>query len=593
MLWARRYCVTEGALGLAGRSLCFREAEVIRHIRWQILLVVLGAILAGVLLSYQAVGLEEVFVPASGGTLVEGLAGWPQYLNPLLSFNNPVDRDICALVFEGLTRYDEHGRLVPLLASGWNVSLDGLVYTFWLRQDIRWQDGVGFSADDVLYTFQLLQDPGYSGPADLAAFWRTVEVDVINRWTVTFALQEPFAPFLDYTTLGILPVHLLNDVTAAELPAHSFNRNPIGTGRFQVKSMDWERGRIILGANLLYRETRPQLSGIEFRFFPDYATLLTAYEQGEIHSLSNIQMADMPRAQKLENLHLFTSSLPRYSVILLNLQDDELPFFQEVGTRQALLYGLDRPALIASELNGQGTVAHSPIFPGSWAYYGDVQQYQYDPDLATSLLDAAGWVMPEPESSGVSLLESQELEAGVRAREGQELSFSLAAAADSIHQRLAHQIAQQWAGLGVRVTVHPVQAGQVLQLLESSEFAAILVDVDMRGDPDLYPFWSESAVLEGQNYAGWQHREASKLLEQARQLTNVGQRTTLYYHFQQIFADQAPALLLYYHTFTYGVSDEVQQVTMGPLTDSSDRFATVYDWFLVWREVIIRKSKPQ
>ena len=83
---------------------------MVRHIRWQILLVVMGTILAGVLLSYQAVGIELELVPASGGTLVEALVGQPQYLNPLLSQNNPVDRDICALVFEGLTRHDEHGQ---------------------------------------------------------------------------------------------------------------------------------------------------------------------------------------------------------------------------------------------------------------------------------------------------------------------------------------------------------------------------------------------------------------------------------------------------------------------------------------------------
>jgi len=566
---------------------------MIRHIRWQILLVVLGVVLAGLLLSYQAVGVEVEMVPAYGGTLIEGTAGRPQYLNPLLSFNNPVDRDICALVFEGLTRYDEHGRLTPALASGWNVSLDGLVYTFWLRQDVRWQDGISFSADDVIFTIQLLQDPGYTGPPDLGVLWRTVEVEKVNRWTVTFTLQESFAPFLDYTTVGILPAHLLDGVTAAELPDHPFNRQPVGAGRFQVEEGDWESGALFLSANRLYRGKRPQLDGIEFRFFPDYGSVLTAYEQGEVHSISQIRMADVPRAQALEGLNLFTSSLPHYSIILLNLQDENLPFFQEKGTRQALLYGLDRPALIAETLNGQGTVAHSPIFPGSWAYFGEVKQYEYDPDQAAGLLEAAGWVLPEIEASEVSLLESEELQQGVRFREEQELSFTLAAAADTIHQQLANEIARQWARLGVRATVLPVEPGQVSQLLESGEFAAILVDVDMRGDPDLYPFWSESAVLEGQNYAGWRDREASELLEQARQLTNLGQRTTRYYHFQQVFAEHTPALLLYHHTYTYGISDQVQQVTLGPLTNPSDRFATVSDWFLVWREVIIRKSSPR
>lgn len=567
---------------------------MIRHIRWQILLVALGVILAAILLSYQAVGVEEIFVPASGGTLVEAIVGRPQYLNPLLNFSNPIDQDICALVFEGLTDYDQHGNLVPVLANGWNISLDGLVYTFWLRQDVRWQDGIDFSADDIVFTIQLLQDPGYTGPADLAALWRSVEVEKVNRWTVTFTLQEAFAPFMDYTTIGILPAHLLQGVTAEELVDHPFNRQPVGTGRFRVDSSDWESGRLLLSANGLYREQQiPKLSGFEFRFFPDYSSALTAFEEGEVTSVSQIQMADMSRAREIEGLKLFTSSLPRHTVLLLNLQDDSLPFFQERRSRQAFMYGMDRAVLIANVLNGQGVIAHSPIFEGSWAYFGEVKQYGFDPDLAAGLFESSGWLLPEQAEAGVTILESENLVSGVRFRDEIELSFTLIAAENSLHQAVANELSRQWARLGVRATVHTVEPGQISQILADGEFDAILVDIEMRGDPDLYALWSESAIAEGQNYGGWQNREASELLEQARQLTNLGQRTTRYYRFQQIFVDEMPALLLYHHTHTYGISDQVQQVSMGPLTEPSDRFATISDWFLVWREVIIRKSSPQ
>jgi peptide/nickel transport system substrate-binding protein len=566
---------------------------MVHHIRWQILLVVLGTILAGALLSYYAVGIELELVPASGGTLVEALVGQPQYLNPLLSFHNPVDRDVCALVFEGLTRYDEHGQLVPALASGWHISGDGLVYTFWLRQDVRWQDGIGFSADDVLFTIQLLQDPGYTGPADLGVLWNSVEVERLNRWTVTMTLQEPFAPFLDYTTIGMLPVHLLDGVTAAELPDQPFNQSPIGTGPFRVEESDWESGRLLLSANGLYREGKiPKLSGVEFQFFSDYGSALTAYEDGQVNSVSKIVAADMPRARALDGISLYTSSLPRVTMILLNLQSEEISLFQDKRVRQALLMGLDRPALIADILNGQGMVAHSPIFPGSWAYFGEVTPYEHDPERAAQRLDAAGWLLPEREDSPANLVESEVLAGGVRSHEEQEMSFTLLAAANTTHQLLADEIARQWAELGIRVTVDPVEPGRISQLLEAGDFQAALIDVDMRGDPDLYSLWSESAVQEGQNYGGWRHREASELLEQARQLTNVGQRTTRYYHFQQLFAEEMPALLLYFQTYTYGISDQVQQVSIGPLTTPSDRFASISDWFLVWREVVIRKSSP-
>lgn len=564
---------------------------MLRHIRWQLLLIVLGVILAGILLSFQAVGLVVDLVPASGGILIEGVVGQPQYLNPLLSFRNPVDRDISALVFEGLAGYDEHGQLVPSLASGWNISMDGLVYTFWLRQDVRWQDGISFSADDVLYTIQLLQDPGYTGPADLGTLWREVEVEKISRSTVTFTLQEPFAPFLDFTTIGLLPAHLLDGIPAAELPDLPFNRQPVGTGPFRVDDGGWRSDRVLLSANGLYREGKiPKLAGVEFRFFPNHGALLAAFEEGEINSVSQLPVADMPRVRTVDDLNLFTSALPRYTMVLLNLQNEELSFFQDSKVRQALLYGLDRPALIAEVLSGQGIVADSPIYPGSWAYFGDVRRYENDSDLAAEMLDAAGWLLPELDESDLPLVESED---GVRTQDSKELSFTLTSAAGTTHDLLANEISKQWAKLGVRVTILSVDPGQISQRLEEGEFAAILMDVDMRGDPDLYSLWSESAMQEGQNYGGWRDRNASELIEGARQLTSLGQRTTRYYHFQQIFADQVPALLLYYHTYTYGISDSVEQVTVGPLTDPSDRFSTISDWFLVWREVVIRKSSPK
>ncbi len=566
---------------------------MIRHIRWQVVLVALGLVLSALLLSRQAVGLEEVYVPSSGGTLIEGVVGWPQYLNPLLSWSNPVDRDICALIFEGLTRYDESGRLVPQLATGWHVSLDGLVYTFWLRQDVRWQDGTRFSADDVIFTLSLIQAPGFRGSSSLADLWRSVLVEKVDDYTVTFTLAEAFAPFVDYTTVGILPAHLLADVEWADLMRHSFNRAPVGTGRFRVQGSGWQNNRLLLVANSLYRGQRPQLAGIQFHFFTDHESLLDAFTRGEVHTVSSIQMTDMARAQRLADMNIFTSNIPRYTMVMLNLRDPTAPFLQDVSIRQALLHGIDRPRVIAEVIYGQGTVANSPLYPGSWAHLADVAEYPYDFGRAARLLDGQGWPLPERDNQGTMLPESELLPQGVRSRDGRELSFRLTAVRSTLHEALARTLVQAWDQLGIRVTVELIEPGELLPTLRNGGFQAILVDVDMTGDPDLYSFWSESAAEEGQNYGNWMDRRASQLLEEARQLSNVGQRTIRYYRFQQIFAEQVPALLLYHHTYSYGVSDQVQQVTMGPLTHAADRFATVGDWFLVWREVIIRSTKPE
>jgi ABC-type transport system substrate-binding protein len=123
-----------------------------RYIRWQALIALSGIVLIGVFLFSIALSRTTVLVPDAGGIYVEGLAGAPQYVNPLLAQYNRVDQDLCALIFNGLTRTDGHGDLKPDLASSWTASPDGLTYLFHLRHDVRWSDGEPFSADDVLFT---------------------------------------------------------------------------------------------------------------------------------------------------------------------------------------------------------------------------------------------------------------------------------------------------------------------------------------------------------------------------------------------------------------------------------------------------------
>jgi peptide/nickel transport system substrate-binding protein len=195
---------------------------VTRHIRWQFLLILLGVVLVGILLTYLAINYTTVLRPGRGGTYIEGIADSPHYLNPLLSGHHEADRDICALVFSSLTRSNEYGELEADLARRWEVTPDNLTYTFYLRSDAYWHDGTPLTADDVIFTIDLVKDPGFPGPPDLGAnVWQTVAVKKVDRRTVRFTLSEPFAPFLDYTTIGILPAHLLEGIRAADYDAET------------------------------------------------------------------------------------------------------------------------------------------------------------------------------------------------------------------------------------------------------------------------------------------------------------------------------------------------------------------------------------
>ena len=448
-----------------------------RTVRWQALLIGVGMALAAILLTYLALTYTTTQVPTTGGTYVEGIAGTPHYINPLLSAYNEADKDLCALVFNGLTRFNERGEVEPDLAQSWEVSLDGLVYIFHLRTQVRWHDGTPFTADDVLFTVRLLQDPDYPGPPDVGALWRTVQVEKVDDRTVQMILPEPFAPFLDYTTIGILPAHLLQGVRSADLPTLEFNLSPVGTGPFQVTEVETEGGEIIsvlLERNDHYFRPGPLVDYVRFCFYPSYSTAFRAYQNGDVEGVGQILLDDLPDALKEQSLNLYSAQLARYSLIFLNLaRADELPFFQEAEVRQALLYGLDRQAIVRDLLDGQAIVAHSPIVAGTWAYDPQVRRYDYDPEQAQALLEEAGWILP---TRGT-----------VRQKGDRSLSFDLLASTDPLQEAIAEEVARQWGELGVRVTVVTTAPLGVRDALERRDYQAALVELALPGDPDPYP----------------------------------------------------------------------------------------------------------
>lgn len=553
---------------------------MIKHIRWQATIAFLGAILVVTLLGYLAFSLTTVVVPEAGGTYVEGLAGNPQYINPILSQYNDVDRDLCALVFNGLTDANEKGQIVPDLATHWEVSDDGLTYTFHLRRDVRWHDGAPFTADDVVFTIKTIQNPGFQGVPYLAELWRTVTVRRIDRHTVSFTLQEPFTPFLDYTTLGILPAHVLQDIEAKALPQAKFNTQPIGTGLFQVEELSAQH--IVLRANPYFYRDKPYLSTVEFRFYPDYESIFSAYERGEIEGISRVLPEDLPKARAQQNLNLFSARLSGYTLILLNLNNPNTPFFQSREVRQALLYALDRQKIIDQILDGQGLVAHSPIMPDSWAYDQNIKKYGYDPDQARALLDQAGWV----DSDGD----------GIREKEGIRLEFGLLTNDDPSRVKIVEEIARQWAAVGVKAIPQSVGVmGLVRDFLRPRHYDALLTQwQEFPPDPDPYPLWhSTQREGAGQNYSGFAHRQADEIMEEARRITDQTRRMELYHRFQQIFADEVPALLLYHPVYSYAIDARVKGVQIAPMMDPSDRFRTITDWYVLTRRVILSEAQKR
>lgn len=554
--------------------------ELLKKLRWQLLIILLAVIiLAAVLWDQQAEPpvVVESPEPVGGGEYQEGIVGTMMRLNPLLArySNNPVDKDVTSLLFTGLVRFDSKGFPQYDLANSLNISNNGTVYYFSLRSDATWHDGHPVTSEDVVFTIELLRDEDFPTPPDVEAFWQDIEVEAMDDHTLQFRLPEPFAPFLDYLSFGLLPAHLLGDLSPDEIIDAEFNLHPVGTGPYRFDHFLGE-GEQITGVALKryegYYQENAFLENFTFRFYGSPEGVWEAYQQGDILGVGEITGEILPPALQAEELNMYTSRLPEMAMVLFHLDNPEVPFFQEVEVRRALLLGLNRQGMVDHLLQGQAAVADGPIFPATWAYYDGLKQYSYDPEQAVDMLRDLGYSIPA-EGGEVRVSE-----------EGEPLSFTLLYPDDDRHRSIAEAIQDHWSeiGVGVELEALPYDALQG-EHLEPRNYQAALVDFNFyhHADPDPYPFWHQTQTTGGQNYSMWNDRQASEYLEQARIMyDDANQRARLYRNFQVRFVNQMPALPLYYPMYTYGVSDEVQGVRIGPLFDPSDRLRTVKNWYL-------------
>jgi peptide/nickel transport system substrate-binding protein len=557
-----------------------------KRLRWQILVVaVTVVIVALLLLSQQPVSIINFPEAAPGGIYTEALIGSMGRLNPMLDWNNPADRDINRLIFSGLIRFDSHGLPQPDLAESWGTSSDGTLYNFSIRQNAVWHDGQPVTTDDVIFTIELIKSTGSLFPQDIKDLWSQIEVKRLDDKTLQFKLPEPFAPFLDYATFGVLPKHLLESVPADQLASAEFNIKPVGTGPYKFDSLMTSGGQISgvsLKVNENYYLPKPYIEQVVFRFYPNSASAFDAYQQGEVLGISQLTTDVLQPALMEPTLSVYTSRLPQMGLVFLNLNNPNVLFLQNEKIRRALLLGVNRNQIVSRIMQGQAIVADGPILPGSWAYYNEIEHFDYDPDAAATLLKDEGFVIP---ASG----------GDVRAKDDQFLTFTLVHPNDEVHTRIAQAIQADWALIGVKVDLQSVPYDSLVNdFLTPRNYQAALADLNtMRTpDPDPYLFWHQSEATGGQNYSQWDNRTASEYLETARTVTDFESRARLYRNFQVTFVKDMPSLPLYYPVYSYGVDTQVQGVQVAPMYDTSDRLALISEWYLVTRRALEQTPVP-
>lgn len=520
-------------------------------------------------------------LPEAGGEYQEALIGAPQYINPILSQTNDTDGDLTRLVFSGLLKVGPNQELVNDLAESYEISEDQKVYTFHLRKNVRFHDGGDLTADDVIFTLESILDTDFKSPLYLN--FKGVGLERVDDYTIKFILPEPFTPFLSSLTFGILPEHLWADIPPENSNLAEYNLKPIGTGPFKFKSLLKDKAGNIKTYELERNENfyghAPYLEKISFKFYPDLDSALEGAKNKNVDGISYVPQAGKEELEKRNNKIQYQAlRLPQYTAIFFN-QKNQLLKIKEV--REALALAIDKERIIREALNSEGEKIDGPILPGYIGYNPEIRKYAFDLEAAKKILDDAGWKFPESTAG--------EPPSTVRTKNGAELAFAISTIDQSEYLTTVEIIKEAWEEIGVRLETKIYSTKDIQKkVIKPRAYEALLFGEIVGADPDPYPFWHSSQSRDpGFNLAVFYNKDIDQLLEEARKTNDPEQRRMKYLHFQNILADELPAIFLYNPIYTYGLAKKIKGLEGNYITTPSDRFANVEYWYIktnrIWK----------
>jgi peptide/nickel transport system substrate-binding protein len=503
----------------------------------------------GLLATSAALALGALSLPAAAqtppGILVVGQIAEPQSLDPA-TVTAANDFRILVNVFEGLVGYAP-GTLdiVPELAESWEISEDGLQYTFKLREGVTFHDGTPFNAEAVKFTFDRMLDESHpfhnTGPFPLAFFYSSIaSTEVVDDLTVRFTLTEPYAPFLSNLaeTTGVIV-----SPTAVEQHGAEFGRNPVGTGPFRFA--EWRANEaVVIEANADHWDGAPGLQAVVFRPLTDPNTRVAEMLSGGIDLLVEVPPASLSEFGG-EGFEIHEAAGPHLWFLILNLKEGP---FTDVRIRQAANYAINKEALVEDVLEGTAQVAAGPTPPAfGWAYNEELEPYPYDPERARQLLAEAG--QPNPAVT-------------FYVTEGGSGMLDPVAMGTAIQADLE--------AVGFDVTIETYEwntfLGEVNPGLEGKADMAEMAW--MTNDPDTLPFlalrteaWPEQG---GFNSGYYSNPEVDQLLTQARVSTDQAERAELYKRMQEIVHEDAPWVFVANWEQNAVTSDRVSNFALEP-----------------------------
>ncbi len=471
-----------------------------------------------------------------------------------------------------MLKYDPKGQLEPDLAESYDISSDKTLYTFHLRKGVTWQDGQPFTANDVLFTINLITDPTYKSP--LRANWQGVTAKVVDNYTITFKLQNPYVGFPNNLTFGILPQHLWDSVTSDNFPLNSLNLQPVGTGPYKYSSMQKDSdGNIIsysLVANPNYFGGKPYISKITFDFYSDENSMLDAFNRKEITGISSLSPENVSNIKPIRSTNVYQFSIPRYFAVFLN-QTKSIPLAND-EVRQALALATDRTEIINKVLDGYGQPVYAPILSGMLGYDPNIGKTNVDIAKANQLLDSHGWTKGSD---------------GFRGKDGTALEINLVTTDWPELEQTAELLKEQWAKIGVKVNITTASVSDIQQnYIRPREYDALLFGQVLGADPDPYSFWDSSQSKDpGLNLSLFGNSTTDQLIESGRTEFDPNKRAEIYKNFQNQLTQAIPAVFLYSPTYIYPVGKSVQGIDATNIVSPNWRFADINKWYIATKRV--------
>jgi peptide/nickel transport system substrate-binding protein len=531
--------------------------------------------------SWYVVG-HRVEIPAVGGEYTEGLIGEPQFINPLYAIQSDVDQDLASLIYSGLMRWHPQKGFVPDLAESLTINEDGTVYTLKIRDHAKFHNGEEVRARDVVFTLNAIQNQSYRSP--LADQFYRVSIVQEDDKTVSFILEEAFAPFVQYLTVGILPASLWAEILPQNMPLAALNLQPIGSGPYKFKEFAKDQKGSIRSYALVrnndYYGQAPYIEHLTFKLYPDADTLQEALANKNVEGASFVQYEAREQVQENRNVDLIEPFMPRETVLYMN--ETLNVALKDVVVRQAIAKSIDKATLVDDVYGQSARVIHAQILPGQ-SGYDETLADVFDATVANALLADAGYTLQE--DSAVRLLKSS-----LQSEEEPNKTLRLTLTAPDLPdmRRVAETIQSNLRAIGMDVTLSFISPEfMATDVIAARNFQLLLAPIQLEADPDPYPFWhSSQGKGPGLNLVGYNNSEADTLLTEARSSTDATDRAQTYKQFQALLAKDAPVLYLYQSTYGYALSKKVQHPRIDSIVIPSDRFADITSWYIKTKKAL-------